>query len=112
MLNSKNRVFNPDFLKRYLSNEKNTFADNSRVENTIFLMVKLSFSLKLVSGHFYGQSFIKTVRGPFACGKLRYGTFQNANNKGADQTARMRRLICACVVCKPRKTGFLTSRPK
>ena len=31
--------------------------------------------------------------------------------KGADQTARMRRLICACVVHKPRKTGFLASRP-
>ena len=43
---------------------KNIFADNSRVENTIILMEKLSFSLKLVSGHFYGQSFIKTVRGP------------------------------------------------
>ena len=28
-------------------------------------MEKLSFSLKLVSGHFYGQFFIKTVRGPF-----------------------------------------------
>ena len=27
-------------------------------------MEKLSFSLKLVSGHFYGQSFIKTARGP------------------------------------------------
>ena len=27
-------------------------------------MEKLSFSLKLFSGHFYGQSFIKTVRGP------------------------------------------------
>ena len=38
--------------------------DNSRVEIIIFLMKKLSFSLKLVSGHFYGQSFIKTVRGP------------------------------------------------
>ena len=31
--------------------------------------------------------------------------------KGADQTARMRRLVCACVVHKPRKTGFLASRP-
>ena len=49
----------------YLSNEKNTFADNSRVEPTIFLKEKLSFSVKLFSGHFYGQSFIKTVRGPF-----------------------------------------------
>ena len=47
-----------------MSNEKNTFADNSRVEHTIFLMEKLSFSLNLFSGDFYGQSFIKTVRGP------------------------------------------------
>ena len=47
-----------------MSNEKNTFADNSRVEPTIFLMEKLSISMKLYSGHFYGQSFIKTVRGP------------------------------------------------
>ena len=28
------------------------------------------------------------------------------NNKGADQTARMRRLVCGFVVCKPPKTGF------
>ena len=40
-----------------------------------------------------------------------YVTFQNANNQGADQTARMRRLVCACVVSKPPKTGFLASRP-
>ena len=43
---------------------KNTFADNSSVEPTIFFMEKISFSLKLFSGHIYGQSFIKTVRGP------------------------------------------------
>ena len=40
-----------------------------------------------------------------------YYTFKKANNKGADQTARMRRLVCACVVRKPPKTGFLASRP-
>ena len=39
--------------------------DKSRVEPTFFLIEKISFSLKLFSGHFYGQSFIKTVRGPF-----------------------------------------------
>ena len=39
--------------------------DKSRVEPTMFLIEKISFSLKLFSGHFYGQSFIKTVRGPF-----------------------------------------------
>ena len=61
VLNSKNRVFNPYFLNRYLSNEKNTFANNSRVEPTIFLMEKLLYSLKLFSGHFYGQSFIKII---------------------------------------------------
>ena len=38
--------------------------DKSRVESTIFFIEKISFSLKFFSGHFYGQSFIKTVRGP------------------------------------------------
>ena len=47
----------------------------------------------------------------FASNKFTYNTFQKANNKGTDQTARMRRLVCACVVCKPPKTGFLASRP-
>ena len=45
---------------------KNTFADNSRVEPTIFLMEKLSFSLKFLSGDFYRQSFMETVRGPLS----------------------------------------------
>ena len=40
--------------------------DKSRVEPIIFFIEKLSFSLKLFSGHFYGQSFIKTVRGPLS----------------------------------------------
>ena len=39
--------------------------DKLRVEPTFFFIEKTSFSLKLFSGHFYGQSFIKTVRGPF-----------------------------------------------
>ena len=44
--------------------------------------------------------------------KFRFGcdTFQKAKNKGADQTARMRRLVCTCVFRKPPKTGFLASR--
>ena len=33
-------------------------------------------------------------------------TFQKANNKGADQTARMRRLVCAFVVCNRQSQGF------
>ena len=63
MLDSKIAVFNPYF-NWYLSNEKTAFVDKSRVELTIFFIEKISFSLKLFSGHFYGQSFIKTVRGP------------------------------------------------
>ena len=47
----------------------------------------------------------------FACSKIWYDTFQKANNKSADQTAWMRRLVCAFVVRKPPKTGFLKSRP-
>ena len=35
----------------------------------------------------------------FACSKCTYDNFIIGNNKGADQTARMRRLVCACVVC-------------
>ena len=35
-----------------------------------------------------------------------YFTFQIANNKGADQTARMRRLVCACVVPKQQSHCF------
>ena len=40
-----------------------------------------------------------------------YEIFYKANNKGADQTAQMRRLVCTCVDCHSPKTGFLTSGP-
>ena len=43
------------------------FVDKTRIEPTIFFIEKISFLLKLFSGHFYGQSFIKTVRGPLRC---------------------------------------------
>ena len=36
--------------------------------------------------------------------KFSYDTFQNA--KGADQSAQMHRLVCACVVRKPQKTAY------
>ena len=52
------------FFNWYLPNEKTAFVNKSRVEPTIFFIEKIAFSLKLFSGHFYGQSFIKTVRGP------------------------------------------------
>ena len=37
----------------------------------------------------------------FTRSKFTYETFQKANNKGADQTAWMRRLVCACVIRTP-----------
>ena len=44
----------------------------------------------------------------FASGNSRYDTFQSANNKGADQTARIRAgWVCALVVGKSLKTGIL-----
>ena len=35
-----------------------------------------------------------------------YFTFQIVNNKGADQTARMRRLVCAYVIRKQQSQDF------
>ena len=64
VLNSKYRVFNPYFLIGTCPMRKTLFANNLRVEPTIIFMEKISFSLKLYFGHFYGQSFIKTVRDP------------------------------------------------
>ena len=45
----------------------------------------------------------------FACRKFRHDTFLLANNKGTDQTTRMRRLDSAFVVRKL-QTGFLALR--
>ena len=72
MLNSKKQSFQPIFFNWYLSNEKTAFVDMSRVEPTICFIEKISFSFKLFSGHFYGQSFIETVQGPL-CVAGRFG---------------------------------------
>ena len=40
-----------------------------------------------------------------------YFTFQKANNKGADQTAQMRRLVCAFVVRKQQSQSFWHQGP-
>ena len=45
-----------------------------------------------------------------AC-RLQYGAFQTVKNKGADQTAQMRKLVRPFVVRKPPKTVFLATRP-
>ena len=53
-----------EFSIHILSNVKTLFADNSRTEPTTLFPKNISLSLKVLAGHFYGQSFIKTVRGP------------------------------------------------
>ena len=42
----------------------------------------------------------------YACSKYPYGAFQKANYKGAEQSTRMRRLVCAFVVRKSRRHVF------
>ena len=58
----------------------------------------------------FHEGWIKTVPSKvyksFACSKFRYDTFQKVNNKGADQTAGMRRLVCPFVFGKPEDTFF------
>ena len=58
MLNNRNRVINPYF-SQYLSNVKSLFADNLRAEKTTFSSEKISFSLKLLSGHFWGNPVLR-----------------------------------------------------
>ena len=60
MLISKNRVFN-QYCSIGTYPMRKTLADKSSIEPTIFFIEKLSFSLKLFSGHVYGQSFINTL---------------------------------------------------
>ena len=47
----------------------------------------------------------------FAWSKFDYYTFQTVNNKGADQSSQMCRMVCTFVVCMPKKSDFLGSRP-
>ena len=47
----------------------------------------------------------------FACVKFRHDTFKLKNNKGADQTVRMRRLVWAFVVRKHRRQRFSSQEP-
>ena len=48
----------------------------------------------------------------FACRKFSYATFQKDDNKGVDQTARTRRLICAFVVRMQQNEGFSRRGPQ
>ena len=64
MLNSKTSVFNPYFLKGTYPMRKTLVRIIRELKLLSFFIEKISLSLKLFSDHFYGQSFIKTVRGP------------------------------------------------
>ena len=67
--------------------------ENSRVEPTTFFMKKNVIFFETLSGNFYGQSFIKTVRGPleacmyFVCNCIKFkesvlNHFQNLRKWG------------------------------
>ena len=58
-------LFSTNIFNRYLFNVKSLFVDNWKAEPTAFSTEKISISLKQLSGQFYGQSFISTVRGAF-----------------------------------------------
>ena len=53
-----------------------------------------------------GRARVIIMLKPTKMEKYGYFAFQIANNKGADQTARMRRLVCAFVVRKQQSQGF------
>ena len=71
MLNSKN--------SKVLVQREKHLCVNSRVKITIFFMEKISFSLKLFSDHFYGQSLIETVPGPLNI----HGYYEGCSNMNA-----------------------------
>ena len=54
--------------------------------------------------------FIINIDSPKTYGELRV-EFQIGNNKGADQTAQMRRLVCAFVVSKQQSQLFSRRGP-
>ena len=49
----------PIFLNQYLSNEKRFFADNSRVEPTIFSIKKYHFLLNFSLANYIGNSLLR-----------------------------------------------------
>ena len=65
MLNSENRVFNPYFSIGTCPMRKRLLWISRGLNLLSFFIEKISFSFKLFSDYFYGQSFIKTVRGPY-----------------------------------------------
>ena len=79
MLNSKNRVINTYF-------SISTCPMRKRLLWISRGLNLLSFSMKLFSGHFYGQSFIKTVRGPWHSGDYN-GKYSLRGGGGGESTS-------------------------
>ena len=78
----------------------------------LFHLIWVSMRPNLSSGFLTKQDSNQSPQLQRLARKLKFCKSRyEANNKGADQTARMRRLVCACVVRKPPKTGFLASCP-
>ena len=74
---------------------------------------ELNLSLVFPTKQVLNQSpQLQTLARDFICSEITYDAFQKANNKGADQTVQIHRLVCTCVVRKNPKTGFLESRPR
>ena len=65
------------------------------------------YSIKTNTFHYNSLLPLQRIADTWMSVKVPYGV----NNKGADQSARMRRLVCACDVRKPPKTGFLATGP-
>ena len=79
--------------------------------STVVSLICLGPSFQKMTHHFLLHGSLRPTnleKNLKPCRKSRYNTFQNANNKGADQTARMCRLVCAFVVRKPPEDIFLS----
>ena len=74
--------------------------------SSLFLSLADVFESRLEWDSNKSAQLQRLVRKKFDCRKFRYDTFQKANNKGADGTARMRRQVCAFVVRKHRRRSW------
>ena len=70
-----------------------------------YLIQYIQFHSLYIMSHYYAKFKENPCVGtdastPLAWTKFDYYSLHIANNKGADQTANMRRLVCVFVVCK------------
>ena len=91
------------------------FYSNITKNNSLILLKlykRLMSGCPMLYGHRHEKTYLQGFRPArtqvrllenfnFTYSKFSYDTFQKVNNKGADQTVRMRRLVCTYVVLKP-----------